>query len=1414
MRKRRIAAIAAGTTVLLLAAAFGALQTARGQRSLASFIASVASTPDATLEIEGLSGFVPTDLRVAHVAYRDRQGAWLTVDNLHFRWSFGALFGGRLLVDVLSADKVEVLRSPEPGKPETAKKDTGPLKLPLSIDLRDLSVADLHLGAALAGVESHWKLAGNALLPSDLAHGKVVLKADRSDGPEGHLTTDVGFDFNRRTVDGDISLTEKKGGVVAALLQRPDLEDLSMRLGARGDARTGSAELTVAAGDAAHATGKASWQPKEEATVVSLQLETAGPGLPPGPIADLVRAPISLTLQGTVDDRLAVLNQARLTSGSMALAATARYDRGADKLTSTTTVTVGEPGPLGAFTGGVTWRNLQLEAEANLASMATPQGTVALKGSADDVSLAALDSRLPPLGTVTLAAALGLKDGKITVTSLDVGSPLAAVKGTGSYGLANQAGDAKATVSVPSLDPLAPLIGQPLTGNATVDVDLAMTADGLKGSWRGDVRDLGSKSLPDHLGTPKALKLSGSAALDNDETWSLSDVQVTSDSGTFVVSGRGKDSTGDLALSLDLPKLASLQPEISGAAKVNGTIKLRGDGTDLGVDAILSGLEGRGVTSRQLALSASATIDASGGLGGSVKLEGDLIGQPLALNGHFGLDAAGGVTIPAFKGRWASVSLNADDLAITKGRTSGYARLHVDHLQDFAALAGTPLAGSLEAEVTADNRAANGHVTARAQGSGLRVGGLAVGTLDFHGTVDDPMSVGTTEATLSANGIAGLADLNRLTATLKGDRKAVDVTLQTSGAQTSASLGAKVAQAADDIVVNLTRFEGRYGAIPVGLAGPTRVVIAGEHVTIDPTNLRLGGGRLSVRGAVAPTASDLQIELAGLPLSLIDAVAPGTDLEGTAQAKVRVTGAMAAPAAEATYSITGLRLKRPEAALLPSLSLQGSGSVMGTQASLDARLGATGGATSLTVKGKGTLPRGAAALSGSATIAGTIDLAPFAPLLGNDIRGISGTLQPNLTVDVSGSRVTGSGSIDFSKGAVSLPASGLRLSGGEGRLVLEGDTLRIQRLAFQATRGGTISASGSLRLDPQQGVVPDLAIVAQNALLVSRADLTASITSNLKVSGSTADGIQVSGPVTIDRADILVGAPQMASYPTLDVREIYKPGAPPPVAVAPVPAARPPAGKAAPAPGATPIKLALTIAARQAIFVRGRGLDAEMSGEFSVGGSPTAPSVTGGLTLRRGQFNLLGRRLTFSRGVVTLDNLDSIDPRLDFVATTTVQSTTLNVAITGTPRAPLVVVSSVPSLPPDEAMALLLFGKPTSSLSVFELAQAAQGLAELTGQASGEGALSRLRTGLGLDRLSVNAGNSSSTNSNNSSASSVAIEAGRYVAPGVYVGARQGATGNSSRGVVEVEVWDHVKLEGDIGADSSGKLGVKMEWDY
>jgi translocation and assembly module TamB len=278
-------------------------------------------------------------------------------------------------------------------------------------------------------------------------------------------------------------------------------------------------------------------------------------------------------------------------------------------------------------------------------------------------------------------------------------------------------------------------------------------------------------------------------------------------------------------------------------------------------------------------------------------------------------------------------------------------------------------------------------------------------------------------------------------------------------------------------------------------------------------------------------------------------------------------------------------------------------------------------------------------------------------------------------------------------------------------------------------------------------------------------------------------------------------------YPALEVREINKPGAP---AAVVTPTAQGQKRRTPPSPNATPIRLALAINAPQAVFVRGRGLDAEMTGRLQVSGAPAAPSVIGGLTLRRGDFTLGSRRLTFSRGIVTLDNVDAIDPRLDFLASTSVQSTTIGVAITGTSRAPAIAITSAPALPPDEAMALLIFGKPASSLSGFELVQVAQALAELTGNSPGDSVMSRLRRGLGLDRLSVGSDNSAQA----TGASSVSVEAGRYVAPGVYVGARQGATGTSSRGVVEVQVLDNVKVEGDVGADSNGRVGVKMEWDY
>ena len=1403
MRIVRILGWTAGGFVGVLAVSFAALQLPPVQRAVASLVSDLASSPDSKLSLQGLSGFVPTDLRVARIELADRQGAWLTIEDAELRWSFLSLLGGRLRIDTVAARRIDVARAPEPAKaePAPASAGSGTLQLPVGVDLQSLSVDELHLGAALAQVDSRWKLTGNALLPADLAEGRLKLDGNRIDGPTGRLGVDLRFDANRQTVDGTVTFDEGKDGIAAALLQRPDLDGVATRLTVKGDARTGNAELSVSAADAVTATGKATWQPRDKTTEVVLRLDAAGPGLPKGPLTDALRGPLTLTANASLDDKLVTLQEARLALGPLAVVATGRYDRTADRLQATTTVAAAEPGAFAPLLAGAGWRGLRLEAKADIAELAkAPRGTVLLNGGAEDISIAAIDARLPPPGKVAIDGRVALRDGTLTLETLDVAAAPASVQAAGTYATETGRAQAKVTLTVPSLTPFSALAGRDLVGKAALELSATSDKGDIGLTWQGTLRDLGVPNVPRDLAS--SVSLGGSASLKRDETWTLRGVRVASEGGAFGIEGSGRGKTGTLDLSLDLPKLAALGADVAGSASAKATIGLSGGNTEVKLTAALRDIAHQQLKAKSVDLSATAALDAAGAVSGTVEASGDVANQALALNGRFARDASGGLTVPSFKGSWASAVLDIVDLAVTEARTSGHAKIGMARLQDLAPLIGTQIAGSFNAEVTANPASPAGRLDVRVQGADIRSGGIGVGALNLGGTIDEPMGDARADLTLTANRLVGVSGVNGLTATAKGGKPGLDVTLQANGS-TSANLAARLEMVGEEILVALQRFDGRYDRVPLTLAAPTRIRITGEQIRIDPTNLRLGGGRLTAGGILDPTASDLQVELAALPLSLVEAFAPGTNLEGTLNTRVRVQGAMAAPRIEATYNAAGVRVRLPDTALVPPIALQGTASLAGQQAALDARVTA-GGSTNLTLKGQATLPQGRGALTGNATIGGSVDIAPFAPLAGNSIRGLTGTVRPNLTFEIAGSRVTGSGTVDLSNAALSMPEAGLRLGNGEARIALQGDTLQIQRFTFQTGRNGTVTASGTVRLDPDQGPAFDLTVGSQRALLVNRPDLVATVSSNIKIAGSTASGIDVSGPITIDRAEIAVGASQSIDFPTLQVREINVPGAPPPP-----PVKLDKAKKAEPPPTAMPIRLALTVNAPQAIFVRGRGLDAEMSGQFQIGGTAAAPTAIGGLTMRRGDFTLGGRKLNFTRGVVALDNLNTIDPSLDFVASTVVQQTTITITISGTSRAPVIAISSSPSLPSDEAMALLLFGKSASSLSAFELVQIAGALAELTGQSPGSSFMSRIRQGLGLDRLTVG-----TDSSGGSGGSSVSIEAGRYVAPGIYVGAKQGASGNSSRGVVQIDILDNVKLEGDIGADSTGRVGAKMEWDY
>src|SRR4029077_18095478 len=58
------------------------------------------------------------------------------------------------------------------------------------------------------------------------------------------------------------------------------------------------------------------------------------------------------------------------------------------------------------------------------------------------------------------------------------------------------------------------------------------------------------------------------------------------------------------------------------------------------------------------------------------------------------------------------------------------------------------------------------------------------------------------------------------------------------------------------------------------------------------------------------------------------------------------------------------------------------------------------------------------------------------------------------------------------------------------------------------------------------------------------------------------------------------------------------------------------------------------------------------------------------------------------------------------------------------------------------------------------------------------------------------------------------VSGGKYVAPGVFVGAEQGTSLQSSRAKVEVDLLPHVTGYSSMGADGSNRVGLDWVLDY
>jgi translocation and assembly module TamB len=241
-------------------------------------------------------------------------------------------------------------------------------------------------------------------------------------------------------------------------------------------------------------------------------------------------------------------------------------------------------------------------------------------------------------------------------------------------------------------------------------------------------------------------------------------------------------------------------------------------------------------------------------------------------------------------------------------------------------------------------------------------------------------------------------------------------------------------------------------------------------------------------------------------------------------------------------------------------------------------------------------------------------------------------------------------------------------------------------------------------------------------------------------------------------------------------------------------------GKTAPPIDAT---LDVSVSAPNHIFVRGRGIDAELGGEVRLTGSSRDPVAIGAFEMRRGRLSVVGQRLDFSRGRLTFGG-ELTAPDLDFMAETKAAEVTARVAVTGPANQPNFVISSDPTLPQDEVLSRLLFKKTSGGLSPFQALQLAQAVAQFSGGAGGVDVFEQARKGLGVDSLDI------STAANGGPA----VGASRYLSDRLSVGVKAGAKPADSAATVNYDVTRRVKIQGEAGSDGRTAVGVGVEWEY
>jgi translocation and assembly module TamB len=1371
--------------------------------------------------VQGFAGALSSEATIDVLTIADADGVWLTLEDIVLSWSRGALLRGAIDVQELSAARIIISRPP-------IAEDTGPApeaqpfslpELPVSVSLDQLRIGRVELGNAFLGEPIAVSLSGSAQLGDGEGAANVI--AERLDGKSGVFQINGSFVNATRVLDLLLNLEEGPDGIAARVLDLPGRPAIKLEVAGNAPLDDYEANLAVATDGQDRLTGTFGLTSREGERLISLDLG--------GDISPLFApeyqsffgndASLAAEIVQSADGRIDV-QQLALDAGRVALNGAIKIDaQGWPTLIDLNggITPLGNEPVLLPLTGPKTFvdgMDLAIIYDASLSD--DWRADIAIEGF-DRPGLGIDELRLE--GGGILRSGEGAQEGLITANLQygaaglqlteagaseafgdEIGGELIAERAEGGRteisrltlsgaGLEVQAEatidgpdagfrtNANLNAEIAGLGRFSTLIGQQIGGAAEVAILADVTPlDGLFNIvLSGQTNDLS-------VGIPEADRvlagrgtIAATAVRDADGT-RLENLCVQTDAANLRANADLTSEGAEAQLNASLRDVALVLPDLSGPAAISGDVTQRADGT------IVFALDGTGPAA---SFETSGTVTpAEGGQTVNASVAADLrdLSRYAALVGQ---PVSGAVTVEANgvllgDGQRFDVNLSGT----TRDLVSGITR--IDPL-----LSGD---GSFSTAVS------------RLGETRFGVSDLLVQTpaMSLRGDADVSL-----EGSNKADILFRINDASVLDASLSGpisfslnavpaETDATELDLRVLGSGTDVSLDARVASPADAREVS-----GELTAKVESLA--TFAALVGQPLA--------GSIDLTAKGRVLPdlTFFDTQVNLLSEDLGIgnptLDPLLAGT---GRINATIGFENEVLA--------VRTLEVSTQEVSIVGALN----GAAGFGQGRFNASLRDVGvltdqisgpvrarGAASLDEEGNwgidatGTGPGGLAAqIVGEVSQAGnlSIEVDGSAPLaLANaalDPRRLSGLANFDLNVNGPAALSSLSGQVTFTNGRLAAPNLGEALTDIGGQVRLTNGNAQID-LTTRVESGGSISVNGPVALTGANQA--DITIALNNVVLQDPDLYSSRIAGTINLNGPLQGGARISGRLELGQTDVQVPSSSISALGELpEVRHVGESAAVRRTLARAGLLGGSDSADSSGGGGAFPLDIVINAPSR--IFIRGRGLDAELGGRLTIGGTSNNVIPVGRFELIRGRIDILQQRFELDEGIATLQG--DFEPFIRLVATTeTDNGTVISIVVEGPAGAPEVSFLSVPELPQDEVLSQLIFGRDLQSISPLQAVQLASAISTLAGR--GGGALDNFRQSIGLDDFDV-------TTDEDGNA---AVRAGAYLSENVYTDVTVTSEGDTEINL-NLDITNEITAKGSVDQDGETSVGVFFERDY